>query len=92
MCNCTRFNRLDDHLTLIIFLRLLGLLSFVIFFLTNFFILVSFAGLSFISCFSGNLSFGGACFPKDTIALNEVFKKYNVQNEVLQAVIEEILK
>lgn len=37
----------------------------------------------------GKLSFGGACFPKDIRALNEVFKKYDVDNEVLQAVIDE---
>ena len=37
----------------------------------------------------GLISFGGKCFPKDIKALNEVFKKLNITNEVLEAVIKE---
>ena len=35
----------------------------------------------------GKLSYGGACFPKDTNALNMYMKKYNVLNNVLNATI-----
>lgn len=37
----------------------------------------------------GKLSFGGKCFPKDIKALSEVFKKMEISNEVLEAVIRE---
>ncbi len=37
----------------------------------------------------GKLSYGGACFPKDTMALNEFMKKQCSNNKVLEAVIEE---
>ena len=37
----------------------------------------------------GSLGFGGACFPKDTKALNEYMKKLNSENIVLQSVINE---
>jgi UDPglucose 6-dehydrogenase len=37
----------------------------------------------------GQISFGGMCFPKDIKALNEVMKKNNVSNGVLEAVIKE---
>jgi nucleotide sugar dehydrogenase len=37
----------------------------------------------------GKLGYGGACFPKDTKALNEYMKSLYSENEVLQGVIEE---
>jgi hypothetical protein len=37
----------------------------------------------------GKLSFGGACFPKDTKALNSFMKTNNVHNQVINAVVEE---
>jgi UDPglucose 6-dehydrogenase len=37
----------------------------------------------------GKLSYGGACFPKDTMALTEFMKKQCSNNKVLEAVIEE---
>jgi len=37
----------------------------------------------------GKLSFGGACFPKDTRALNSFMKTNNVHNQVINAVVEE---
>jgi nucleotide sugar dehydrogenase len=37
----------------------------------------------------GKLSFGGACFPKDINALNQVLKKKNITNTVIQAVVDE---
>ena len=35
------------------------------------------------------LSYGGMCFPKDTNALNEFMKKYNISNSILEATIKE---
>jgi len=37
----------------------------------------------------GQISYGGLCFPKDTNALNSYMKKYNSDNKVLKACIEE---
>ena len=37
----------------------------------------------------GQLSFGGKCFPKDIKALNELLKKMEVPNKVIDAVVEE---
>ena len=37
----------------------------------------------------GKLSFGGACFPKDTKALNSFMKTNNIPNQVINAVVEE---
>jgi UDPglucose 6-dehydrogenase len=37
----------------------------------------------------GSLGFGGACFPKDTKALNEYMKNFGSENMILQSVIEE---
>ena len=37
----------------------------------------------------GKLSYGGACFPKDTNALSSYMKKLNTPNKVLSSVIEE---
>ena len=37
----------------------------------------------------GKLGYGGACFPKDTRALNEYMKNLGSENKVLQRVIEE---
>ena len=37
----------------------------------------------------GNLSYGGACFPKDSNALNQYMKKLNTPNAVLDASIKE---
>ena len=37
----------------------------------------------------GELGFGGACFPKDTRALNSFMKKYNSSNNILDSVIKE---
>ena len=37
----------------------------------------------------GEISFGGKCFPKDIQALNEVFKKHDVPNKVIDAVVNE---
>ena len=37
----------------------------------------------------GKLGYGGACFPKDTLALNEYMKNLGSENKVLQGVIEE---
>jgi len=37
----------------------------------------------------GQLSFGGKCFPKDIKALNELLKKMEVTNKVIDAVVEE---
>lgn len=37
----------------------------------------------------GSLGFGGACFPKDTKALNEYMKNLGSKNMILQSVIEE---
>jgi len=37
----------------------------------------------------GNISFGGACFPKDTRALNAYMEKLNVPNAILKNTIEE---
>jgi UDP-glucose 6-dehydrogenase len=34
-----------------------------------------------------NISFGGACFPKDISALNEYFKKLEMPNDVINSVI-----
>ncbi len=36
-----------------------------------------------------NISYGGACLPKDTKALNEYMKKNNLPNDVINAVVEE---
>jgi len=37
----------------------------------------------------GQLSYGGLCFPKDTNALNEIMKKYETPNAIINAVINE---
>ena len=37
----------------------------------------------------GKLSYGGACFPKDTNALNEYMIKHDSPNAVLDATIKE---
>ena len=37
----------------------------------------------------GRLGFGGACFPKDTSALNEFIKRNNTPGSVLNAVVKE---
>ena len=37
----------------------------------------------------GKLAYGGACFPKDTNALNEFCKRYGMMNSVLDAAIRE---
>lgn len=37
----------------------------------------------------GKLSYGGLCFPKDTNALNEIMKKYETPNAIINAVINE---
>jgi UDP-glucose 6-dehydrogenase len=37
----------------------------------------------------GQLSYGGLCFPKDTNALNELMKKYDSPNAVMNSVIQE---
>lgn len=37
----------------------------------------------------GSISYGGLCFPKDTMALNEYMKKYNSPNKLLSSTIEE---
>ncbi len=37
----------------------------------------------------GKLSFGGACFPKDTRALNSFMQNNDIPNQVLNAVVEE---
>jgi UDPglucose 6-dehydrogenase len=37
----------------------------------------------------GLLSYGGLCFPKDTNALNELMKKFESPNAVMNAVIKE---
>lgn len=40
----------------------------------------------------GNLSYGGACFPKDTSALRQYMERLNSTNKVLKATIDERLK
>ena len=37
----------------------------------------------------GNISFGGACFPKDIQALNSVFNKLHISNAVIESVVKE---
>jgi len=37
----------------------------------------------------GNISFGGACFPKDIQALNSVFNKLHISNAVIDSVVRE---
>jgi len=37
----------------------------------------------------GELGFGGACFPKDTRALNSYMEKKETEHQVLKSVIEE---
>ena len=37
----------------------------------------------------GNISFGGACFPKDIQALNSVFNKLHISNAVIDSVVKE---
>lgn len=37
----------------------------------------------------GKLGYGGACFPKDTNALNEYCKKYGLMNKILDSAIKE---
>lgn len=37
----------------------------------------------------GKFGFGGACFPKDTLALSKVFEKHNINPLVLKATIEQ---
>lgn len=34
------------------------------------------------------LGYGGSCFPKDTLSLIHIFKKYNEENAILKAVVE----
>jgi len=37
----------------------------------------------------GNISFGGACLPKDLQCLNSLLEKYHIDNKVINAVVEE---